>query len=112
MSSTRVVSIGSGFGGLNAAKELKRADVEITLISKTTTHLFQPLLYQVATGILSEGEIAPATRLILQRQKNVQVLLGEVYDIDMTANTCTSKLMGMQTVPPHARATIPAVSRH
>ena len=48
-----VVIIGSGFGGLNAAKSLKRADVDVTLISKTTTHLFQPLLYQVATGIMS-----------------------------------------------------------
>ena len=101
MSRHRVVIIGSGFGGLNAAKALKRADVDITLISKTTTHLFQPLLYQVATGILSEGEIAPATRLILRRQKNVRVLLGEVYDIDMTANTVTSKLMGMETVTPY-----------
>jgi NADH dehydrogenase len=101
MSRHRVVIIGSGFGGLNAAKALKRADVDVTLISKTTTHLFQPLLYQVATGILSEGEIAPATRLILQRQKNVQVLLGEVIGIDMTANTVTSKLMGMETVTPY-----------
>jgi NADH dehydrogenase len=101
MSRHRVVIIGSGFGGLNAAKALKRADVDITLISKTTTHLFQPLLYQVATGILSEGEIAPATRLILQRQKNVRVLLGEVDDIDMKANTVTSKLMGMETVTPY-----------
>jgi NADH dehydrogenase len=100
MSRHRVVIIGSGFGGLNAAKSLKRADVDVTLISKTTTHLFQPLLYQVATGILSEGEIAPATRLILQRHKNVRVLLGEVHDIDMTANTVTSKLMGMETVSP------------
>lgn len=100
MSRHRVVIIGSGFGGLNAAKALKRADVDVTLISKTTTHLFQPLLYQVATGILSEGEIAPATRLILQRQKNVRVLLGEVYDIDLTAGTVTSKLMGMETVTP------------
>ncbi len=64
-----VVIIGSGFGGLSAARALKRADVDITLISKTTTHLFQPLLYQVATGILSEGDIAPTTRLILRRQK-------------------------------------------
>jgi len=101
MSRHRVVIIGSGFGGLNAAKALKRADVDITLISKTTTHLFQPLLYQVATGILSEGEIAPATRLILRRQQNVRVLLGEVYDIDMTAKTVTSKLMGMETVTPY-----------
>ncbi|WP_077078447.1 NAD(P)/FAD-dependent oxidoreductase [Mycobacterium numidiamassiliense] len=101
MSRHRVVIIGSGFGGLNAAKALKRADVDVTLISKTTTHLFQPLLYQVATGILSEGEIAPATRLILQRNKNVRVLLGEVDDIDMKANTVTSKLMGMETVTPY-----------
>ncbi|MEZ0349248.1 NAD(P)/FAD-dependent oxidoreductase [Mycobacterium sp. pR1184] len=100
MSRHRVVVIGSGFGGLNAAKALKRADVDVTLISKTTTHLFQPLLYQVATGILSEGEIAPATRLILQRQKNVQVLLGEVFDISLAAGTVTSKLMGMETVTP------------
>ena len=69
MSRHRVVIIGSGFGGLFAAKALKRADVDVTLIAKTTHHLFQPLLYQVATGILSEGEIAPATREILRRQK-------------------------------------------
>ncbi|AGZ54308.1 putative nADH dehydrogenase [Mycobacterium kansasii 662] len=56
-------------GGLNAAKALKRADIDITLISKTSTHLFQPLLYQVATGILSEGDIAPTTRLSLRRQE-------------------------------------------
>ena len=96
----RVVIIGSGFGGLNAAKALKRADVEITLISKTTTHLFQPLLYQVATGILSEGDIAATTRLILRKQQNIRVLLGEVSAIDLKANTVTSKLMDMQTVTP------------
>lgn len=101
MSRHRVVVIGSGFGGLNAAKALKRADVDVTLISKTTTHLFQPLLYQVATGILSEGEIAPATRLILQRQKNVRVLLGEVTDVSLAAGTVTSTLMGMETVTPY-----------
>lgn len=100
MSRHRVVIIGSGFGGLNAAKALKRADVDVTLISRTTTHLFQPLLYQVATGILSEGDIAPTTRLILRRQKNVRVLWGEVSEIDLTAKTVTSHLMGMQTVTP------------
>ena len=94
----RVVIIGSGFGGLESAKRLKRADVDITLISKTTSHLFQPLLYQVATGILSEGEIAPTTRLVLRNQKNVQVLLGEIEAIDLTAKTVTSKLMTMETV--------------
>jgi NADH:ubiquinone reductase (H+-translocating) len=95
-----VVIIGSGFGGLTAAKALKRADVDVTLISRTTSHLFQPLLYQVATGILSEGEIAPTTRLILRKQDNVQVLLGEVESIDLQANTVTSKLMAMRTVTP------------
>jgi NADH dehydrogenase len=95
-----VVIIGSGFGGLTAAQALKRADVDITLISRTTMHLFQPLLYQVATGILSEGEIAPTTRLILRRQQNVQVLLGEVEAIDLQAKTVTSKLIAMQTVTP------------
>ncbi|CAM5716869.1 NAD(P)/FAD-dependent oxidoreductase [Mycolicibacterium aubagnense] len=96
----RVVVIGSGFGGLQAAQALKRADVDITLISRTTTHLFQPLLYQVATGILSEGEIAPTTRLVLRKQKNVTVRLGEVEDIDLKARTVTSKLMSQETVTP------------
>lgn len=94
----RVVVIGSGFGGLTAAKALKRVDADVTVISKTTSHLFQPLLYQVATGILSEGEIAPATRLILRKQKNTRVLLGDVEAIDLTAKTVTSKLMDMRTV--------------
>jgi hypothetical protein len=73
----RVVVIGSGFGGLTATKGLKHAPVDITMISRTQHHLFQGLLYQVATGILSEGEIAPATRTILGHQRNVEVLLGD-----------------------------------
>lgn len=96
----RVVIIGSGFGGLTAAKALKRADVDITLVAKTTSHLFQPLLYQVATGILAAGDIAPTTRLILKKNKNCQVLLGEVENIDLQAQTVTSKLMTMETVLP------------
>jgi NADH dehydrogenase len=87
-----VVVIGSGFGGLFAAKRLKRAGVDVTLISRTTHHLFQPLLYQVATGILSEGEIAPATREILRRRRYIKVLLGEVTDIDLAAQTVVSKV--------------------
>src|SRR3712207_9048185 len=79
----RVVIIGSGFGGLFAAQALRKAPVEVTVIGKTSHHLFQPLLYQVATGILSEGEVAPATREILRRQKNAHVALGEVTDIDL-----------------------------
>ncbi|MCG5433208.1 NAD(P)/FAD-dependent oxidoreductase [Mycobacterium sp. MYCO198283] len=90
----RVVIIGSGFGGLTAAKALKRANVDIKLIASTTHHLFQPLLYQVATGIISEGEIAPATRVILRKQKNVQVLLGDVTRIDLVNKTVDSDLLG------------------
>ncbi len=90
----RVVIIGSGFGGLNAAKKLKRADVDMKLIARTTHHLFQPLLYQVATGILSEGEIAPATRVVLRRQRNVEVLLGNVTHIDLANQNVVSELLG------------------
>ncbi|WP_375496590.1 NAD(P)/FAD-dependent oxidoreductase [uncultured Jatrophihabitans sp.] len=96
-----VVIIGSGFGGLFAAKKLRRANVDVTLISRTTQHLFQPLLYQVATGILSEGEIAPATREILRRYKNIQTLLGDVSDIDVQARTVTSHAGGTTTVTPY-----------
>jgi NADH:ubiquinone reductase (H+-translocating) len=95
----RVVIIGSGFGGLFGAQALRRRkDVEVTLVARTAHHLFQPLLYQVATGILSEGEIAPSTREVLARQKNVRVLLGTVTRIDLAARTVTSDLLGRETV--------------
>jgi NADH:ubiquinone reductase (H+-translocating) len=94
----RVVIVGSGFGGLFAAQRLKKAPVDVTLIGKTSHHLFQPLLYQVATGILSEGEIAPATREILRHQDNARVVLGEVTDIDLDARTVTSTVLGRTTV--------------
>lgn len=79
----RVVILGSGFGGLFSAKALKDADVDVTVIARTTTHLFQPLLYQVATGLLSEGDIAPATREVLRHNENTTVLLGLVTDVDV-----------------------------
>ncbi|MCM3882604.1 NAD(P)/FAD-dependent oxidoreductase [Frankia sp. R82] len=97
----RVVIIGSGFGGLFTAQALRKAPVEITLVAKTTHHLFQPLLYQVATGILSEGEIAPTTREVLSKQDNAQVVLGEVTEIDVKARTVTSQLLGRTTVQPY-----------
>ena len=95
-----VVVIGSGFGGLNAAKALRRADVDVTLIARTTSHLFQPLLYQLATGILSAGDIAPTTRLVLKRNTNCAVLLGDVEGIDLAAQTVSFKLMAMEKVIP------------
>jgi len=97
----QVVVIGSGFGGLFGTKALKRADVDVTVIARTGHHLFQPLLYQVATGILSEGEIAPSTREVLARQRNARVLLGEVTDIDLAARTVTSQVLGRSTVTPY-----------
>lgn len=97
----RVVVIGSGFGGLFGTKALRRSDVDVTMVAKTTHHLFQPLLYQVATGILSEGEIAPPTREVLARQDNATVLLGEVTDIDLDARTVTSHVLGRENVTPY-----------
>ena len=94
----QVLIIGSGFGGLFSARALKGAPVDVTLVSKRAHHLFQPLLYQVATGILSEGEVAVPVREVLRRQKNARVLLGEVTDIDLTARTVTSTLLGRTTV--------------
>jgi NADH dehydrogenase len=78
----RVVILGGGFGGLVAAQKLKGAPVEVTLIDRRNFHLFQPLMYQVATGSLSPGEIAAPLRGVLSRQKNAQVLLGEAVDVD------------------------------
>jgi NADH dehydrogenase len=79
----RVVIVGGGFGGLYAARKLKGAAVDVTLIDRRNFHLFQPLLYQVATGGLSPGEIASPLRAVLSRQRNVEVLLGEVVDLDV-----------------------------
>src|SRR2546426_8342260 len=81
----RVVILGGGFGGLVAAQTLERAPVEVTLIDRRNFHLFQPLLYQVATGSLSPGEIAAPLRGVLSRQKNTRVLLGEAVDVDPQA---------------------------
>ena len=78
-----VVIIGSGFGGLFACRALKHANVRITLIDRTNHHLFQPLLYQVATGILSEGQIAPPIRDVLRNYPRARVILGEVEQIDV-----------------------------
>jgi NADH dehydrogenase len=80
-----VVIIGGGFGGLRAAKRLKKAPVKVTLIDRRNFHLFQPLLYQVATGALSPADISSPLRGILKKAKNVQVLMADVTDIDLAA---------------------------
>jgi len=85
----RVLILGGGFAGLNAAQKLKRAPVDVTLIDRRNFHLFQPLLYQVATGSLSPGDISAPLRGVLSRHKNTEVLLGEAADIDPDAKRVT-----------------------
>ncbi|WP_284853933.1 NAD(P)/FAD-dependent oxidoreductase [Corynebacterium sp. MSK072] len=87
-----VVVVGGGFGGLNTVKKLKNADVEITLIDKKNHHLFQPMLYQVATGMISAGEVAPSTRQLLRNQDNVDFVNGNVTDINLEDQTVTAEL--------------------
>jgi NADH:ubiquinone reductase (H+-translocating) len=82
----RIVILGGGFGGLYPAEALKHADADVTVIDRRNFHLFQPLLYQVATGSLSPGEIAAPIRGVLNKQKNTRVLLGEVSDIHPATN--------------------------
>src|SRR5438270_357946 len=86
-SKPQVVIIGAGFGGLYAARALKRAPVEITVIDRRNHHLFQPLLYQVATAGLSPGDIAYPIRAILSRQANARVFLEEALEINPAART-------------------------
>ena len=79
----RVVIVGGGFAGLFAARALRRAPVQVTLIDSSQHHLFQPLLYQCATGILSEGKIAAPLRDVLRKHQNVDCQLAEVTGIDL-----------------------------
>jgi len=79
----RVVVVGGGFGGLNAVRALAHADVDVTVVDRTNHHLFQPLLYQVAAGILPPGLIAPALRSVIKKQVNARALLAEVHDLDL-----------------------------
>jgi NADH dehydrogenase len=86
---TRVVIVGGGFGGLAAARKLRRAEVDVTLIDRQNFFLFQPLAYQVATGSLSSVEVAIPLRNALRRQRNARVLLGEVTAMDLESRTVT-----------------------
>ncbi len=91
-----MVIVGCGFGGLFAARALRRAPVEITVVDRTNHHLFQPLLYQLATGILSSGEIAPPIRDVLRRQRNARVVLGEVVGIDANRRSLAVQALATQ----------------
>src|SRR4030088_1147652 len=82
MSRPNIIIVGGGFGGLAAAKALKNAPAEIVLIDRTNHHLFQPLLYQVATAVLTPGQIGSPIRGILRKQQNTIVILGEVMGVD------------------------------
>jgi len=89
--SRRVVIVGGGFAGLFAARSLRRAPVQVTLIDRAEHHLFQPLLYQCSTGILSEGKIATPLRELLRKHENVEFVLAEVTGIDATGRTVTAR---------------------
>jgi NADH dehydrogenase len=94
----KVVIIGAGFGGLFAARALRKAPVSVTVIDRTNHHLFQPLLYQVATGILSEGDIAPPIRDVLRRQRNTEVRIGNVTDINLGERSVSLETLGQTSV--------------
>jgi NADH:ubiquinone reductase (H+-translocating) len=87
----RVVIVGGGFGGLFAARRLKRAPVDVTLVDRSANHVFQPMLYQCATGIVPEATIAPPLRGIFRRHKNVRVLLAEVEGFDVDGRTVCAR---------------------
>ena len=92
----RVVIVGGGFGGLPAARWLGRQPVDVTLIDRRNHHLFQPLLYQVATGLLPAGQVAPAIRHVLRKHKNVRVKLAEVTGFDLERRVVNASVFGFQ----------------
>ncbi len=96
----RVVIVGGGFGGLFAARFLRRAPVDVTLMDRTNHHVFQPLLYQLATGILSEGDVAPPLRQVLSRHHNVRVEFANATAFDLEAKTVSAST-------PFAELTVP-----
>jgi len=99
MSQPRIIIVGAGFGGLAAAKALKNTPAEILLIDRTNHHLFQPLLYQVATSVLTPGQIATPIRSVLRNQKNTTVIMGEVTGVDKNQKCVIVSDADRQNVP-------------
>src|SRR5258707_2973863 len=99
MSQPRIIIVGAGFGGLAAAKALKNTPAEILLIDRTSHHLFQPLLYQVATSVLTPGQIATPIRSVLRNQKNTTVIMGEVTGADKNQKCVIVSDADRQNVP-------------
>lgn len=112
MTERHVVVVGGGFAGLAATRALKRSPCRVTLIDATGHHLFQPLLYQVATGILAQGEVARPLREILRKQRNASVLLGEVTSLDLDRKRVVSSLRGSTTVTAYDTLIVAAGATH
>src|SRR6476620_2747201 len=91
----RVVIIGGGFAGIAATRALKRCDADVVLIDRRNHHIFQPLLYQVATAVLAPSEIAAPLRQLAKNQKNVSVMLGEVIGVDLNARSVDASEPGV-----------------
>jgi NADH:quinone reductase (non-electrogenic) len=87
MTRKRIVIVGGGFAGIAAARALKRCDADVVLIDRRNHHIFQPLLYQVATAVLAPSEIAAPIRQLAEKQRNVSVMLGEVIGMDLTSRS-------------------------
>ena len=109
----RVVVVGGGFAGLNVTRALDGADVDVTLVDRANHHLFQPLLYQVATGILPPGLIAPALRSVVKRERNARVLLAEVQDLDLDRRVVVARAPdGRQLDLPYDTLVVAAGATH
>src|ERR1700722_8756360 len=91
----RVVIIGGGFAGISAARALKRCDADVVLIDRRNHHIFQPLLYQVATAVLAPSDVAAPIRQLEEKQKNVSVMLAEVTGVDLNSRTVEAECEGL-----------------
>jgi NADH dehydrogenase len=107
------VVVGGGFGGLNVTRALADAPVDITVVDRTNHHLFQPLLYQVAAGLLSPGLIAPALRSIIKKQENARALLAEVHELDLDRSVvCAEAPDGRRFDVPYDMLVVAAGATH